>query len=102
MGDDGGTQPPHGSRDARDAWSDAWSNTQPTGGQHQDREPSQAKQDWQTIQDILTKLKDDLTKEEEEISRNEILTAVKKALRRVTAVATRPTHPTGPEQNTKA
>ena len=48
------------------------------------------------------KLKDDLTKEEEEISQNKILTAVKKALQRVTAVTTRPTHPTGLEQNTKA
>ena len=43
------------------------------------------------------KLKDDLTKEEEEISQNKILTAVKKALRRVTIVTTRPTYLTGLE-----
>src|SRR5947207_2826672 len=82
MGDDGGTQPPRGHRDTRDARG----TQQPVSGQQRDKQTSHPGQNWQEIMELLDKIKDNLTKEEEVSPRHQIRATVKKATRRVKAL----------------
>ena len=81
MGNDGGTQPPRGYRDACDA-RDAGGTQQPASGQQHDVQVGQPTQDWQELVELLNKIKDNLTKEKEAGPRHRSLPIVEKAIRR--------------------
>jgi hypothetical protein len=97
MGDDGGTQASrwsHESRDAREL------SNEP-GGQQRGKDSCQPNQQWQKLKEILGQIKDDLTKEEEEAPRHQILNAVQEVVRRVEVLSTRPVPQTTQDKETK-
>jgi len=85
MGDDGGAQASRRGRESRDARE---LNYEP-GGQQRENDSCQLNQQWQKLKETLGQIKDDLTKEEEETPKHQILAAVQEAIRRVEALSTR-------------
>jgi hypothetical protein len=98
MGGDGGTQASRWSRESRDA---SEQNNEP-GGQQHGKDSCQPNQQWQKLREILGQIKDDLTKEEEETPRHQILIAAQEAIRHVEALSTRPVPQITQEKETKA
>ena len=88
MENDGGTQPPHGHRDTRNA-RDVGGTQQPASGQQRDMQVGQPAQDWQELVELLNKVKDNLTKEEEAESRQRSLLMMEKAIWHVNALQRR-------------
>ena len=95
MGDDGGTQASRWGRDASEL------DHEP-GGQQHGKDNRQPNQQWQKLNEILGQIKDDLTKEEEETPRHQILSAVQEAIRRVKTLSTRLGPQITQEKETKA
>ncbi len=73
---------------------DVWADTA-RDGQPEEHETPQPDQDWKEIVLTLQKIKDDLTKEEDNIPRRRIAIDVERAIRRVKALETRLVTSTG-------